>query len=98
MNDFMTVETLSTFAGLVAAVSIIVQFTKPLIKKNFIDGAVRIYTFVISLLLTFTFAKTGQGVQGILLTVVNAILVSLTAMGGYEVIADPLGEKTKEEI
>ena len=97
MNDFMTVETLSTFAGLVAAVSIIVQFTKPLIKKNFIDGAVRIYTFVISLILTFVFARTGQGLQGILLTVINSILISLTSMGTYEAIADPLGEKTKGE-
>jgi hypothetical protein len=95
MNDFMTVETLSTFAGLVAAVSIIVQFTKPLIKKNFIDGAVRIYTFVISLILTFVFASTGQGIQGILLTVINAILVSLTSMGAYEVVADPYAEKEK---
>jgi hypothetical protein len=97
MNDFMTVETLSTFAGLVAAVSIIVQFTKPLIKKNFIDGAVRIYTFVISLILTFVFARTGQGLQGILLTVINSILIAMSAMGAYETIADPLGEKSKGE-
>ena len=95
MNDFMTPDTLSTFAGLVAAVSIIVQFTKPLIKKNFIDGAVRIYTFVVSLILTFVFASTGQGLQGILLTVINSILVSLTAMGTYETIADPKAEKEK---
>jgi hypothetical protein len=95
MNDFMTVETLSTFAGLVAAVSIIVQFTKPLIKKNFIDGAVRIYTFVISLILTFVFARTGQGLQGILLTVINSILIAMSAMGAYETIADPKAEKEK---
>ena len=98
MNDFMTVEILSTFAGLVAAVSIIVQFTKPLIKKNFIDGAVRIYTFVISLLLTFTFAKTGQGVQGILLTIINSVIVSLSAMGAYETIADPKAEKERGDV
>ena len=95
MNDFMTVETLSTFAGLVAAVSIIVEFTKPLIKKNFIDGAVRIYTFVISLILTFVFARTGQGIEGIVLTIINAILVSLTSMGAYEVVADPYAEKER---
>lgn len=98
MNDFMTVETLSTFAGLVAAVSIIVQFTKPLIKKNFIDGAVRIYTFVISLILTFVFARTGQGLQGILLSVINSILIAMSAMGAYETIADPLGEKERGDV
>lgn len=95
MNDFMTPEILSTFAGLVAAVSIVVQFTKPLVKRNFIDGAVRIYTFVISLILTFAFARSGQGIQGILLTVINAILVSLTSMGTYEIVADPYAEKRK---
>lgn len=52
-NEFMTVEMLATFAGLVAAVSIIVQFTKSIIKRNFNDGAVRLYAFVIALGLTF---------------------------------------------
>ena len=33
-NDFMTIEVLATFAGLVAAVSIIVQFTKSIVKKT----------------------------------------------------------------
>ena len=32
MNDFMSLELLATFAGLVAAVSLIVQFTKSIIK------------------------------------------------------------------
>lgn len=95
LDNFMTVETLSTFAGLVAAVSIIVQFTKPLVKKNFIDGAVRMYTFVISLILTFVFAKSGEGIQGILLTVINSILIAMSAMGGYELIADPRAEKER---
>ena len=96
MNDFMTPETLATFAGLVAAVAIIVQFTKSLVKKQFNDYAVRIYAFIIALVLTFIFAPVGYDVQGITLTIVNAILVTLAAMGGYEVIADPFAEKKKE--
>lgn len=94
-NDFITIETLATFAGLVAAVSIIVQFTKSLIKNRFGDAAVRIYTFIISLILTFIFARSGQGIEGIVLTVINSIIVAITAMGGYEVIADPKAEKKK---
>lgn len=96
-NEFMTMELLATFAGLVAAVSIIVQFTKSIIKKNFGDGAVRLYAFIIALVLTFIFAKAGQGIEGIVLTIINAILISIAAMGGYEVIADPKAEKTKIE-
>ncbi len=94
-NEFMTMEVLATFAGLVAAVSIIVQFTKSIIKKNFGDSAVRLYAFIIALILTFIFARTVQVVEGIVLTIINAILVSIAAMGGYEVFADPKAEKEK---
>lgn len=94
-NEFMTIEVLATFAGLVAAVSIIVQFTKSIVKKNFGDSAVRLYAFIIALILTFIFARAGTGIEGIVLTVINAILVSIAAMGGYEVFADPKAEKSK---
>ena len=95
MNEFMNYETLATFSGLAAAVAIIVQFTKSIIKKQFADYAVRIYAFVVALVLTFVFARNGEGVEGIALTVINAILVTLAAVGGYEVIADPFAEKKK---
>lgn len=94
-SDFMTAEMLATFAGLVAAVSIIVQFTKSIVKKNFGDGAVRLYAFIIALILTFIFAKSGQGIEGVVLTIINAILISIAAMGGYEVVVDPKAEKEK---
>lgn len=95
MNEFMTAEVLATFAGLVAAVSVIVQFTKSIIKKKFGDGWVRLYAFVISLVLTFIFAKNGTGTEGIVLTIINAILISIASMGAYETIADPRAKKTK---
>lgn len=94
-NGFMTVETLGTFAGLVAAVSIIVQFTKAIVKNRFGDAYVRLYTLVVSLILTFIFAKSGQGIQGIALKVVNSIIVSITSIGSYEVISDPKAKKRK---
>lgn len=95
MNEFMNYETLATFSGLAAAVAIIVQFTKSIIKKQFADYSIRIYAFIIALVLTFIFAKSGEGIEGVALTVINAILVTLAALGGYEVIADPFAEKKK---
>ncbi len=95
MNDFMTLEVLATFAGLVLAVGIIVQFTKSIIKKKFDDVAVRIYTFIISLILTFIFACTGSGIENILLTIINSIIVAVASMGGYELLADPKALKHK---
>ena len=56
MNEFMTAETLATFAGLTVAVGLIVQFTKSVVKKQFGDASVRLYTFGVSLILTFVFA------------------------------------------
>lgn len=92
-NDFMNLEMLATFAGLVAAVTLMVQSSKSLIKNKFGDAAVRVYTFVIALVLTFVFARAGTGLEGILLTVINAIIISVASMGGYEVIMDPKAEK-----
>jgi hypothetical protein len=97
MNDFLTVGLLTTFAGLVLAVALIVQFTKSLLKRQFVDVSVRLYAFVVSLVLTFIFAPAGSGVQGIVLTILNAVLVCMAAMGGYEAIADPLAEKQRQE-
>ncbi len=94
-NGFMTIETLGTFAGLVAAVSIIVQFTKSIVKNRFGDAYVRLYTFIIALILTFIFAKSGHGIRGIALTIVNSVIVSITTIGSYEVISDPKAMKRK---
>ena len=54
MNEFMNYGTLATFSGLAAAVAIIVQFTKSIIKKQFADYSIRIYAFIIALVLTFS--------------------------------------------
>lgn len=94
-DDFMTPEILTTFTGLVLATAVIVQFTKPYVKKFFTDAAVRLYTWIIALILTFIFARNGQGIEDIVLTVINSILVATSAMGGYEIIADPKAEKKK---
>lgn len=96
-NDFMTMEVLATFTGLVAAVSIIVQFTKSIVKKQFGDGFVRLYAFIVALVLTFIFANSGPGAEGILLTIINSILVSIASMGGYEILADPRAEKERKD-
>lgn len=94
-EDFITLDTLTTFAGIVAATTLIVQFTKSLIKKKFQDVAIRIYTWIVALILMIVFVGYGKGMQGIVLTVINSIIVALTSMGTYEVIADPLAEKKK---
>lgn len=91
----MTPEVLTTFVGLVLATNIIVQFTKSIIKKQLGDSYVRLYTFIIALILTFIFSKIGEGIQGFIITLINSILITMAAMGGYEMVSDPMAQKRK---
>jgi len=54
---------------------------------------VRVYAFFVSLVLNFVFVPAGYDVQGIVLTILNSILVTFTAMGGYEAFTDPFAQK-----
>lgn len=94
-EDFMTMEVMTTFIGITTAVMLIVQFTKSIVKKRFGDGFVRFYAFVIAMILTFIFAKQGNKIQGIALTVINAIMITMTSIGGYEMVSDPFAQKNK---
>ena len=94
-NDFMTIDVLTTFAGLTGTVMLIVQFTKSIIKNKLGDQFVRLYSFIIALILTFIFARQGNEVQDIILMIINAIMITIASTGGYEMITDPLARKTK---
>ncbi|NLJ98795.1 MAG: hypothetical protein GX320_05955 [Tissierellia bacterium] len=96
-NDLMSAETLTTFVGLVGVTSLIVQFTKWIIKKQLGDSYVRLYAFIIALILTFVFARNTNGLEGIILTVINSVLVTIAAMGGYEVVKDPMAMKIRRQ-
>jgi|GEM_PF-4902585 len=95
-NDFFTIELLLTYAGLLAAVYVIVMFTKPLMKKGS-DVWVRPYAagwaFILQLFVAFVTGKfTGEakGVAAIIgLAFLNSILIALAAYGAHEVITDP---------
>lgn len=95
-EDFMDANILTTFGGLVTAVIVIVQFTKPFVKKKFKDSAIRLYTFLIALVLTFIFHKQGFTPAGILLSIINAIMITVASMGGYEILSDPMANAIKK--
>lgn len=91
-DDFMNAEMLTTFAGLAGAVLIIVQFTKSIVKKRFGDSFIRIYAFIISLILTIVFGRNSFNAEGIVLSLINAMLITVTSFGGYEMMADPMAQ------
>ncbi len=94
-DDFMSVDILRTFVGLTTAVTVIVQFTKTIVKKRFGDSIVRLYAFLVALVLTFIFARDSNGIQGIVLSIVNALMITAASMGGYEVLSDPMAQKRR---
>jgi hypothetical protein len=104
-TDFITVDYLATFAGLVLVLGIIVQFTKGIVKHTFTDQAVRLYTFAWALVLIGLLywyqgmfdVAAREIAMTLLLALLNAIIVTLAAMGGYEVITDPGAAKRKPE-
>jgi len=96
-SEFFTLETLATLAGMVAAVTLIVQFTKGIIKQWFSDYAVRLYTLIVAMVI-MGFVLYVQGdltAEAIGLGVINSFLVAVTSMGTYEVVADPFAIKKK---
>lgn len=97
-ENFMTAETLTTFAGITGAVIVIVQFTKSIVKKRFGDHFVRIYSFLVAFLLTFIFTtRNGISLEGIILTIINAMIITIASMGGYEAIADPMAQSIRNK-
>ncbi|WP_027626540.1 hypothetical protein [Clostridium lundense] len=83
-NDFITLDYMCTYMGTVVVTMLIVQFTKELpgVKKI----PTRYYTFLVAffnilicniLNETFTIAK-------VYLMLINAMLVTFTATGGYD--------------
>jgi len=97
-QDFFTLGSLATFAGLVLAVYLIVLFSKSFLKylvslvsKTILDGdlgdfVIQLYAAVVALLIMLLVVQ----VQGVGLALINAVLVALAATGLHETIKRPI--------
>lgn len=97
MDNFITLDYLSTFVGMVAVVVLITQFTKDLIDKVAKWLPTKYLVFIYSLIViigyqlmsnTFDFSK-------LFLTILNAMLITMTAQGGYEWVFKPIENKSQ---
>ncbi len=86
INEFMTWDFLGTIAGVVAATTLIVQFLKiPLDKVWKIHTRYVVY-FIALILLFLVEIFTGHvTLERSILIILNAIIVTMAAMGTYEV-------------
>ena len=87
-------EYLATIAGATLATMLIVQLLKlPLDKVWKIPTRIVVYIIALIISLLATQFTIGLTVQNGLLTAVNAVIVALAAMGGYEVTLAKIEKK-----
>jgi len=95
MENFITLDYLSTFGGMVTIVVIITQFTKELVDK-FAKGLHTKYIVFIYSLITIIGYEVTVGIfdiSKIFITIINAMMLTMTAMGGYEITFKPVEKK-----
>ncbi len=86
MNNFFTLDYLGTFAGIVAIITLIIQFTKmPLDRIWKIPTRFVVWVLSYILLVAVSILTDNFTAEMTVLNALNAVLVAWTAMGAYEV-------------
>lgn len=92
-------EQLATIAGAALATMLIVQLLKlPLDKVWKIPTRIIVFLIAAGVMLLATYFTQGLSWNTALLTLLNAVIAALTAMGGYEMTFAKLDAKKKAEI
>ena len=87
-------EQLATIGGAAMATMLIVQLLKlPLDKVWKIPTRIIVFVIAFIVLILATYFTTGLTWNTALLTVINAVIVALTAMGGYELTFKKVEER-----
>lgn len=95
MNEFLTWDMLGTFAGCLGATVVITEF----IKKLFPKIHPQIVSFVIALVILISVQLVAGAFawNDILLQVMNAVVISLAANGGFDAVKNMLGGGNKSD-
>ena len=91
-------EQLATIAGAALATMLIVQLLKlPLDKVWKIPTRIIVFLIAACVMLLATYFTQGLSWNTALLTLLNAVIAALTAMGGYELTFAKIEARKKEE-
>jgi hypothetical protein len=95
MDNFITLDFLSTFGGMVTVVVLITEFTKDLIGRYTKGLPTKYIVFLYSLLtiLSYQIMSNTFNFSQLFLTFVNAIVLTMTAQGAYEWTFKPIEQK-----
>ena len=94
----VTWEQLATIGGAALATMLIVQLLKlPLDKVWKIPTRIIVFVIAFAVLILATYFTQGLEWNTALLTVINAVIVALTAMGGYELTFKKIEERQADK-
>lgn len=88
-ETFFTFEQLASYAGATVAVMVIVQFTKEL--PGIRQLSTRLWAYLLAavlLVLATVFTSPSVRAQDVLLCLINAVIVAMAAVGGYDTLHD----------
>ena len=100
MNEFLTLDMLSTYAGAVIAVTLVTELIKDIPFLKAIPTRLVSYTVAVVLMLGSMVLTKGFTWGGLFLVSVNAVIVALSANGAYDGIKSgmtKLGDKEAAE-
>lgn len=98
-TDPFSWEQLATIAGATLATLLIVQLLKlPLDRIWKIPTRIIVYLIALIVLMLATYFTSGLTANTALLTAINAVIVSLSAMGAYELTFRKLEDKRAEAL
>lgn len=97
MDNFITVDYLSTFVGMVAVVVLITQFTKDLVDKvaKWLPTKYLVFIYSLIVLIATQLMTNTFDISKLFLTLINAMLLTMTAQGGYEWVFKPIEKKSQ---
>ncbi len=95
MDNFYNWDYLSSFTGIVACVTLIIQFTKVSLDKVW-KIPTRFVVWVLSyiLLVLVSWFTTGITINKLIMSALNAIVVTLASMGAYEATFRKVDQKS----
>lgn len=92
-NDFLTLDVLATLAGAVLVTNLVLAFIKDLPGLDKLPTKYAAFIVAVALLLAYHAFQGTLSPENLLLIALNGVLVALTAVGGYRVVAEPNGKR-----
>ena len=85
MDNYLTIESLSTIAGMVLVLNLLVQFLKPLIDKiKKVPTQYVVWVLALALSVIYQWIAGEFTVETIFVMIINTIVITLAAMKSYE--------------